>query len=241
MSEQSWTVRQVMTPRERIVTALPETPFKELAARLRDAAISAVPVVDAEDRVVGVVSEADLLVKQEIHRPLDEASPPKRLKPADGRRAEARRAADLMTSPPITVPASAPIGEAARVMHARGVKRLPVVDTEGHLLGIVSRRDLLRVFARDDQEIADELGRELREFLWLDPAEVAVDVRDGVVRLVGRVETSSLAQLAGRLARGVAGVVGVRNELTWARDDHDIRLETSPLALSLATRDRGRI
>jgi CBS domain-containing protein len=215
MNVQSWTVQQVMTDRPNLVVAWPDTPFKQIVELLQARDISAVPVVDTADHVLGVVSEADLLLP-----------------------AGARTATELMTSPAVTVAAGASIGEAARVMHERRVKRLPVVDAEGRLLGIVSRRDLLSVFLRSDRDLAAEIRDDLRRLLWVGPPDVKVTVTRGVVRLQGRLETRSLAELAARLPLGVSGVVEVRNELTWERDDRDIRVDGSPLALSLSASER---
>lgn len=226
-----------MTDRADLVVAYPDTPFKQVVAQMRTRDVSALPVVGADDRVLGIVSEADLLVKQEIYRPLDEAAASKHLRADRQRRAEGLTAADLMTSPAITVPASTTIGEAARVMNGQGVKRLPVVDEAGKLRGVVSRRDLLLVFLRSDSEIASEVQRELRELLWIGP-EVQVQVSGGVVRLEGQVETHSLAQLAGRLTAGAAGVISLRNDLTWKREDKDARVEKPPLSFHLAASER---
>lgn len=239
-TEQSWTVDQVMTARADLVVAYPDTPFKQLVELMRMRDVSGVPVIDRDDRVLGCVSEADLLVKQEIYRPLDEAAQPKRLRSDVERRAQAQTAGELMTAPAITVRTGTTIGEAARIMHAQVVKRLPVVDEAGRLVGVVSRRDLLQVFLRSDEEIGTEVQRELRDLLWLG-SEVSVEVTGGVVRLRGKVETHSLAQLAGRLTAGAAGVIGVRNDLSWKRDDRDSRVEATPLALTLSASERERL
>ncbi len=215
MNVQSWTVQQVMTDRPNLVVAWTDTPFKQLVELMQARDVSALPIVDAEDHVLGIVSEADLLL------------------PGNG-----HTAAQLMTRQVVTVAASASVGEAARVMHERRVKRLPVVDGEGRLVGIVSRRDLLSVFLRSDKELAAEIRRDFRQLLWLAPLEVDVTVTRGVAHIEGKVETKSLAELAGRLAVGVSGVVEVRNDLTWDRDDRDIRHEGPPLALHFSAAER---
>jgi len=215
MDVQSWTVQQVMTERQLLVMGWPDTPFKQLVELMQARDVSALPIVDADDHVVGIVSEADLLLPT-----------------------KARTAAELMTTEVITVAATATIGEAARVMHERRVKRLPVTDGEGHLVGIVSRRDLLSVFLRADRDLAAEIGEDFRKLLWLAPDEVQVTVTRGLARLEGKVETRTLAELAGRLAMGVSGVVGVRNELAWEREDNEIRVEESSLALHFSASER---
>ena len=130
-------VRNMMTTE--VVTVEPSTPFKEIVARLAGRRVSAVPVVDAVGRVLGVVSEDDLLLKEEY--PDAEQDVP--LVWTRRRRVEREKAAgtcahELMTAPPVTVPPTATVAEAARRMHAAGVKRLPVVDEDGRLLGIVA-------------------------------------------------------------------------------------------------------
>ena len=138
-----------------VVTVAPEIPFKEIVACLAEHRVSAVPVVDDSRRVLGVVSEADLLLKEEFPEG-----------PAGGRLFQGRRhrmdrakaagdtAVELMTAPAITIGPDATVAEAARLQHRHQIKRLPVVDPAGPLLGIVSRADLLKVFLRADAEIA---------------------------------------------------------------------------------------
>lgn len=215
MNVQSWTVQQVMTERPNLVVGWPDTPFKQLVELMQAHDVSALPIVDMADHVIGIVSEADLLL-------------PDGVSSAEG----------LMSKPVISVPATAKVGEAARIMHERRVKRLPVVDSEGRLLGIVSRRDLLTVFLRADRDLAAEIRDDLRKLLWIAPIEVKVTVSRGVARLEGKVETRSLAELAVRLAAGVSGVVEVRNDLTYERDDHEIRVDESPLALHFSAAER---
>jgi CBS domain-containing protein len=115
-----------------------------------------------------------------------------------------------MTTPAVTVRAEAPLPEAARTMARHGVKRLPVVDAAGLLQGVVSRADLLKVFLRDDEDIAEEIGRDILPHLFPDsPESVRVQVRDGVVTLTGRVPDTALVPVAAGWVRGVDGVVAV--------------------------------
>jgi CBS domain-containing protein len=221
-------VRDVMTSPVETVGA--KTGFKAIAERLRARAISAVPVVDAAGRVVGVVSEADLLLKEERaeleeHQPFFEGP--------RGRRARTRAAADtageLMSCPAATIRADAPVAEAARVMRRCGVKRLPVVDDEGHAVGIVSRRDLLTVFTRRDEDIRDEIVDDvITGTLLLDPTPYAVTVRDGVVTLGGEADRHTDAVLVKRLAERVEGVVSVDSNLTYRHDDGDLPAPPRP-------------
>jgi CBS domain-containing protein len=214
-------VRDMMTTE--VVTVEASTPFKEIVARLAGRRVSAVPVVDADGKVLGVVSEADLLLKEE-HADGELGVP---LVWTRRRRIEREKAAgtvagELMTAPAVTVPPTATVAEAARRMHAAGVKRLPVVDEDGRLLGIVSRADLLRVFARPDEAIRREIVDQviLREFM-MDPSRFFLHVHDGVVYLQGAVERRSLVPFLLRAVQGVEGVVRVENRLTYDVDDRD--------------------
>ena len=215
------TVGDVMTTEVR--SASPATPFRAIAATLTTLHVSALPVVDVEGVVVGVVSEADLMLKElyGTHPSRADAWLPER----EMSKVDAAIAADLMSSPAITIRAGASLTEAAKLMHDRQVKRLPVVDGEGHLVGIVTRGDLLSVFLRPDAEIRRQVIDEVVvRTLWMDPATFTVTVAGGVVTLVGRVDRrSDIAVLVG-LIRGVDGVVSVHCELDFKYDD------TTPMA-----------
>ncbi|MFK4105307.1 CBS domain-containing protein [Streptomyces sp. NPDC019531] len=184
--------------------------FKDIVRTMQERKVSALPVVDGADRVVGVVSEADLLPKEEFRdSDPDRYTQLRRL--SDLRKAGSVTAAELMTSPALAVSADATLAQAAREMVRARVKRLPVVDDGGRLLGIVSRADLLKVFLREDEEIAEEVRREVVAYLFPAPdSTVLVEVGDGVVTLGGRVRDTSLVPVAARLIRAVEGVVDVR-------------------------------
>ena len=125
-----------------------------------------------------------------------------------------------MTTPVVTVMPAASLGEAARLMHRKGVKRLPVVNDGGKILGILSRADLLKVFLREDADIGHEVHEDVvRRTLWIDPDTVNVTVHDGVVRLDGQLERRSLIPVLERLVSAVEGVVGVDNHLSYVVDD----------------------
>jgi CBS domain-containing protein len=200
-------VRDVMTTE--VVTVEPTTPFKEVVARMLRHRVSALPVVDDQGRVLGVVSEADLLLKEECPDPdADLALVWTRRRRAEHDKAAAAVARDLMTVAVVSVGPDATVTEAARLLHRHGVKRLPVVDPAGPLLGIVSRADLLKVFLRPDDEIAADVRQEvLVRSLWVDPDSVGVDVRDGVVTLTGRLELRSQVTVAVSLVHALDGVV----------------------------------
>ncbi|MFR9799108.1 CBS domain-containing protein [Streptomyces sp. MS06] len=196
-----------------VVTVERGTAFKDLVLTLQEHRVSALPVVDGAGRVVGVVSEADLLPKEEFRdSDPDRSTQLRRL--SDMVKAGSVTAEELMTSPALTVGPDATLARAARVMARAGVKRLPVVGEDGRLVGIVSRADLLKVFLRDDEAIAEEVRREVVAYLFPGPASsVRVTVQDGVVVLAGRIRDRSLVPAAARLVRGVEGVVDVRFDL----------------------------
>jgi CBS-domain-containing membrane protein len=210
-------VRDVMTG-DVVVAVRRDTSFKEMAARLRQYRISAFPVIDENRRVIGVVSEADLLAKEALadeHSAIP-AAITGILHHKDHQKAEGLTAGDLMTHPAVTVRPDDSIEHAARLMYTLQVKRLPVVDAGGYLVGIVSRADLLTIFDRPDEEIYAEIVNDviLREFL-VDPAMFTVAVTDGIVTLKGAPETADLGHNLVTKVRHVQGVVAVRDELTY--------------------------
>ena len=214
-------VRDVMTTD--VVTVEAWTPFKEIVARLAEHRISAVPVMDNDGRVLGVVTEADLLLKQEHPDPeLDIPLAWSKHRRQEREKAAAAVAGKLMTTPAVTVPPTATVTDAARRMHAAGVKRLPVVDEAGRLVGIVSRADLLKVFTRTDEAIRREIMQDVivGEFMMA-PSRFFIHVNDGVVVLQGRVERRSLIPYLVRAVHAVEGVIQVEVRLTYDVDDHD--------------------
>ncbi|ANP50614.1 CBS domain-containing protein [Streptomyces griseochromogenes] len=190
--------------------------FKVIVQMMQDREVSALPVLEGEGRVVGVVSEADLLPTEEFRDSPEEGCALLR-RPADVAKAGAVTAGDLMSSPAITVRANATLAEAARIMAREKVKRLPVVDEAGLLEGIISRADLLKVFLRGDDDIAEEIRREIVPYLFpLPSSAIRVEVHDGVATLTGRVRDTALVPVAARLVRAVEGVVDVEFDLTRA-------------------------
>ena len=187
--------------------------FKEIVRMMQDWKVSALPVLEGEGRVVGLVSEADLLPKEEFRdSDPDRYTQLRRL--SDLAKAGGVRAEELMTAPALTTRPGATLAEAARTMARARVKRLPVVNELGMLEGIVSRSDLLKVFLRDDEDLAEEVRREVVAYLFPPPGSaVRVQVHDGVVKLAGRVRDTSLVPVAARLVRAVEGVVDVDFEL----------------------------
>ena len=214
------TVAAVMTTD--VVTVTTEEPFKNLASLFVDQRISALPVIGRNGRLAGIVSESDLLEKAER-----QADPGGRRPRRDRRAARAKAAADcaseVMTTHVVTVRPDTTVAEAARVMGRHQVTCLPVVDEADRLHGIVSPRDLLRVFLRPDVEIRDDIYDEvLTRTLGTNPVLVTVNVRNGMVTLTGEVERKSMIPLVLPLVRAVDGVVDVEADLQYAVDDSHI-------------------
>ncbi|MFL1897788.1 CBS domain-containing protein [Streptomyces tauricus] len=203
------TVSDVMT--HTVVAVGREAPFKEIVELLRQWKVSALPVLAGEGRVIGVVSEADLLPKEEF-RDADDRVAGRDGDPAERIKAGGLTAGELMSSPAVTVHPDATLGEAARIMARRRVKRLPVVDAIGLLQGVVSRSDLLKVFLRPDDELADEIRRTVLTHLPITTA-VTVGVAEGVVTLGGSLPDRGLVPVLARAVRAVEGVVDVRLDL----------------------------
>ena len=202
------TVADVMTVRVHVASTL--TPFKLLVRLIEENRISAVPIVNQAGVPIGVVSESDLLHKETRGRKRSEQA-----------KADAVIAADLMTSPAITVRVDALVPEAARLMQERNVKRLVVVDGRGRIAGIVSRSDLLQVFLRTDEELRDEVVDKLiPAIVPADAATVDVSVRSNVITLTGEVDRRSDSDILARVTRDVEGVVDVVNHLTFRWDDN---------------------
>jgi CBS domain-containing protein len=206
-----------------VVTVDRITPYQEIDRLLTERRISGVPVLKMGRHVVGVVTEADLLAAE------DETSRQARLADTLGRRRRLRRprphvnlnAGTLMTAPAITIGPDATIPAAARLMNTHHVRRLPVVDEDGKLVGIVSRRDLLSVFLRPDSDIAHDTRQVLDELPLTDPKEVIFSVKHGVVTLTGTMrpepdDGKELLPLALRLIWDIDGVVDVVNRLDEA-------------------------
>jgi CBS domain-containing protein len=218
-------VRDLMTPE--VVTVHPTTPIKDVAKSLVEHRISGMPVVDDGGRVVGVVSEGDLLFKEQApdsveRRPLTRIfgdSPESR---AQLNKVLASTAGDAMTTPAITVTADSLVADAAATMIRGRVNRLPVVEGDV-LVGVVSRADIVRAFVRSDEQLADAIREDvLYGALWLDPRSLDVVVSDGKARIRGEVERRSEAGMIERITAMVPGVTGVTTELTWKLDDRQI-------------------
>jgi CBS domain-containing protein len=212
----SSTVKDVMSTH--VIAVRQGAPYKEMAAMLHEQRVSAFPVVDDDNKVIGVVSESDLLTKEAF-----DAAPPGALDGMLRRREHARAsaitAAELMTKPPVTIGPDAPVTQAARLMYSRRVKRLPVTSDDGTLIGIVSRADVLSVYSRPDADIHREITRDevLGTFLC-DPDRFTVTVTDGIVTIAGIPESTVVGRDIIEAARHVEGVVAVRDRLSYLQD-----------------------
>ncbi|GAA1261744.1 CBS domain-containing protein [Streptomyces aureus] len=197
-------VRDVMT--HGVVALRTGASFKGIVKAMREWRVSALPVLDDGGVVIGVVSEADLLPKEEYgNGDIGRYGQVQHL--ADVRKAQAMTAGELASAPVVTVVPDAGLAHAARIMARNKVKQLPVVGSDGTLKGIVSRSDLLKVFLRDDRDIAEEVRRDVVVRLFGTHTDaIRVEARDGVVTLAGRVHEAALIPLAARLARTVVGV-----------------------------------
>ncbi|HEU6443778.1 MAG TPA: CBS domain-containing protein [Gaiellaceae bacterium] len=197
-----------------VIAVAPETTLKEVASLLVEHRISGVPVVDESRRVLGVVSEADIVLQEQATRPgsrlLDWLLGGGMF---DRGKLAARTAEEAMSSPPITIGAEKEVFQAARLMTEQEIKRLPVVDAEGTLVGIVTRSDLVRAFARPDDELAREIEDLMHRTLLIVDEDVQIDVREGAVHLAGELERRSDAELLSRIAARIPGVVSVESTL----------------------------
>ena len=206
------TVQEIMTTR--VIWVKKDATFREMAVALRENRVSAFPVVDDDHKVIGVVSEADLLTKEALD---DEPGVLAGiLHRKDQAKARGVTAGDLMTATVVAVRPEDTVEHAARLMYDRRVKRLPVTDADGHLVGIISRADVLSVFDRTDEAIRKEITDDvlLGEFLT-DPKIFSVTVKDGIVTLAGRPETSDTGHEIVRRVRHLQGVVAVRDRLDY--------------------------
>jgi CBS domain-containing protein len=208
------TVADVMT--RTVITAGEDTPFKEIARLMAENGVRGIPVLGEGDQVVGVVSEEDLL------RALDGGHSHLEWL-IDGRRGDLSgdvNARDLMSTEVVSIGPDQAVDEAARVMLRNGITRLPVLDEANHMVGIVTRTDLLRRYLRNDEAIRQEIEENvILETMWIDPSTIQVTVEEGVVTLEGQVETKSTKELLVELVRRIDGVIGLEDRLSFAAND----------------------
>ncbi|WP_327123647.1 MULTISPECIES: CBS domain-containing protein [unclassified Streptomyces] len=207
---------------DEVVSVVPATSFKEVAKLLAQYNISGLPVLDEEDQVVGVVSESDLVNRQAARHLVPSDGPDAGTGTGTGTAVSSGAefmAAEVMSTPAVTVHADETAPDAARLMMRSGVERLPVVDDEDRLVGIVTRRDLLRLFLRPDAEIRRRIIEDVVVgTMGLGADAVAVHVIDGVVTLEGQLESRSQIAILTRLAEQLDGVVAVVGHVTAHAD-----------------------
>ena len=210
------TIKDIMSTR--VVTVREDTPFKEMAAMLGRTRVSAFPVTDQAGKVIGIVSEGDMLIKE-----ADQAGHPGLFtglrRGREHEKAAGVTAADVMTRVPVTIGPDESVERAAFLMYDHGVKRLPVVDGAGHLAGIVSRADVLSVYDRPDEEIRRDVIGELRKRgLLADPPHLEITVDNGAVTLSGRPESDELGRQIAEAVHHVNGVVTVHDQLAYSAE-----------------------
>ncbi len=210
-------VSDVMT--QEVVTIEEGTEFREIERRLADHHVSALPVIDVNGGVTGVVSESDLLLKLEAIGTGQMAS---RTRRGHGK-GSAATAGRLMTSPAVTIGTGQPLAAAARLMRTHRIHQLPVVH-DGRLVGMLSRGDLLKAFLRSDEDLRTDICQGvLSRIMWLDPDAFRVLVKDGVVEIAGKVERRSDAEVLVDLVRGIEGVIDVHADIAHLLDDRNVR------------------
>ena len=213
-------VRDLMTTDP--ITTTPDAPLKEAARIMVREKISGLPVMKGA-KLVGIVTEG-VFLRQEANR-----DQPYRLSLLEalfgegGAEPAVETVGEVMTEPVITITPDATVSEAARVMSHRKVKRLPVLDDDGNLIGVISRADVVNAFTKPDEVIEDEVREDIvRRLLFLEPDVIGVSVDDGVVTLSGELENRTEAHLLEELTRRIAGVVRVVSDLTYEVDDQRI-------------------
>lgn len=212
-------VKDVMTAN--VVSVRPTATYQEMARQLRERRVSGFPVTADDGTVVGVVSEADMLVKKalDVNRPGKAGGIMRRREKS---KAAGLTAKDLMSRPPVTIGPLEPVSSAARLMYTCRVKRLPVTDEDGRLVGIVARSDVLSLYSRPDEEICRDITEGIiRDTVLRDPARFTVTVVNGVVTVEGVPETERVGRDIIRAARAADGVVSVRDRLKYPRPAHE--------------------
>jgi CBS domain-containing protein len=211
----------------RVIWVKRDAPFKGIVAALREHRVSAFPVLDDQGKVIGVVSEADMLIKEALAGGYDgmPGMITGLLRHKEQEKARGITAGDLMTRPAVTVGAEDTVQDAARIMCRHKVRRLPVIDADGHLVGIVSRTNVLSVFNRSDEEIRKEVtGDVILDGFLTDPDTFTVAVKDGVVTLTGVPENNEFGHEIVRRVRHVQGVVAVRDRLSYLAAEYSAPL-----------------
>jgi len=206
-------VRDVMT--RDVVVARPGTGFREIVRQVEDKHVHALPVVDESGRVLGIVAESDLLLKEELTE-----GPVRMPFQRRGRmRLAGTKAGEIMTSPAVTIDPDQTLGQAARLLHRRHIGRLPVVEKDGRLVGIVTRSDLLTIFLRSDEDLLAAVQEAIAAVEDAPSRTITATVDDGVVALRGSVPFRSQVVAVGDRVRRVPGIVHLDVRATAIYDD----------------------
>jgi CBS domain-containing protein len=211
------TVKDVMSTH--VIAVSPGAPYKEMAAMLHGQRVSAFPVIDEDKKVIGVVSETDMLAKEALEGTVPRTTQLSLTTQGMRSRVNAVTAADLMTKPAVTIGPDEPVTRAARLMFDQRVKRLPVTSDDGTLIGILSRSDVLSVYSRPDAQIRHQVTQDLiLGTLRCDPERFTVTVKSGIVTIEGAPETSRAGHDIIDAVRHMEGVVFVRDRLSYPDD-----------------------
>jgi CBS domain-containing protein len=200
-----------------VLTVSPEESLKTAARLMVERGVSGLPVVNAAGKLVGIITEADFLEREadRSQRRLLDA-----LMHKPGTVSEAETVGEVMSTHPVIIYPEASVTEAARVMSHHHVKRLPVVNDEGELQGIISRGDVVTVFTRPDDVIEDEIREDIIDrVLLLDGDSLEVEVADGIVRLAGVLPTRTDKRLLEEMVRRIDGVVRMESDVSFEIDD----------------------
>lgn len=219
-------IRDLMTPN--VLTVGPDTPMKEAARRMLEAGISGLPVIDGQGVLVGIITEADFVATEADRRVRRRAGLLRFLHREDEVPSQERLVKDVMTTDVKVIGSEADHAIAARLMQSEGIKRIPVVEG-GRLIGLISRTDMLRAYARPDREIIDEIRNHvMKEILWVDPRRATIECLDGNVVLTGRMETRTDASLLVEMTKRLDGVTSVGDHLTWEVDNTKLEMVSPP-------------
>lgn len=214
-----------------VITIGPDAPLKEAARRMIEAGVSGLPVTDEAARLIGIITEADFVATEADRRKKKRAGLLRFVYRDEEMASQQKLVKDVMTRDVKTLGPDEDHADAARVMEKHGIKRIPVVDDDGVLVGLLSRSDILRAFARPDRDILDEVTEHLmKEILWIEPSRVRLTCVDGNVHLEGRLETRSDVNLLVELTRRVDGVVSVSDNLSFDVDNAKLEMTSPPLS-----------
>jgi len=202
-----------------VVTIGPDETIKEAARVMVTERVSGLPVIDAEERLIGILTEADFL-EQELDKDGGGGGLLGAVFGPATRQPDAVTVREVMSSNPITIASDATLSEAARVMATNSVKRLPIIEADGNVVGVLSRADIVAAFARPDELIDDEIREDIaKRVLFVDPESLDISVNDGIVALGGELPTKTDARILEELCRRLEGVVSVDSSLSWKVDD----------------------